>query len=143
MLYGSIVGFLAGNLDYSDFISNFVSKINCNISVLYGYGEIDAYKGLLYVLELDKTGIISTENPHSARISLKGNSLFVHLERPAPFPAQLSVYSLTGQKVHEARLAAGESTCSVPLPALASGVYAVQLNTGCPDTTGSSLIRIR
>ena len=40
MLPGSIVGFLAGNLDYSDFISNFVSKINCNISVLCGYGEI-------------------------------------------------------------------------------------------------------
>ena len=40
MLPGSIVGFLAGNLDYSDFISNFVSKKNCNISVLYGYGEI-------------------------------------------------------------------------------------------------------
>lgn len=110
---------------------------------LYGYGEIDAYKGLLYVLELDKTGIISTEIPHSAHISLKGSSIFVRLEQPAPFPAQLSVYSLTGQKVHEARLAAGESTYTVPLPALASGVYAVQLNTGCPDTTGSSLIRIR
>ena len=40
MLSGSIVRFLTGNLDYSDFISNSVSKKNCNISVLCEYGEI-------------------------------------------------------------------------------------------------------
>lgn len=110
---------------------------------VYGYGEIDAYKGLLYVLELDKTGIISTRNPHSAQISQRGNSIFVRLEQPTLSPAWMSVYSMTGQKVHESCLATGQSTYTVPLPPLASGVYAVQLNTGCPDTTGSSLIRIK
>ena len=110
---------------------------------VYGYGEIDAYKGLLYLLELDKTGIISTKNPHSAHISLRGNNVLVQMEQPATSAAGLSVYNLAGQKVFEVELAAAQTTYTVPLPPLASGVYAVQLNTGQANTTGSSLIRIK
>lgn len=109
----------------------------------YGHGEIDAYKGLLYVLDLKETGIIDTHQPRQANMSLKGNNLCLHFEHPTTSSTRLHVYHLSGQKVHEAILPIGQSTYTVPLPALGSGIYAIQIDTNDPNTTGSSLIRIR
>lgn len=109
----------------------------------YGYGEIDAYKGLLYVLDLKETGIIDTHQPQQARIGLKGSNLCVQFEQPTTNTTRLHLYDLSGRKVLEKLLPSGQDTYTVPLPALGSGVYAVQIDTNNPNTTGSSLIRIR
>ena len=109
----------------------------------YGYGEIDAYKGLLHVLDLKETGIIDTHQPRQARIGLKGNDLYVQFEHPTTTVTRLHVYHLSGRKVHEDLLPAGQSTYTISLPAFESGVYAVQIDTNDANTTGSSLIRIR
>ena len=109
----------------------------------YGYGEIDAYKGLLYVLNLKETGIIDTHQPQQARIGLKGGNLCVQFEQPTTSTTRLHLYDLSGRKILERILPSGGSSYTVPLPALGSGVYAVQIDTNAPNTTGSSLIRIR
>ncbi len=110
---------------------------------LYGYGEIDAYKGLLHVLELENTGIIDHHLPQQTLLSMKGNTLYVQLEEPMATSADIFFYSLNGQQVHREELPPGQKRYMIPLPTLKSGVYAVQLNTGRAETTGSSLIRIK
>lgn len=109
----------------------------------YGYGEIDAYKGLLYVLDLKETSIIDHHQPRQARIGLKGTNLCVQFEHPTTTATNIHVYHLSGRKVHEIILSPGQNEYMTPLPVLESGIYAVQVNTNNPDTTGSSLIRIR
>ena len=109
---------------------------------LYGNGEIDAYKGLLYVLDLKQTGI-DTHQPQKAYTGFNGKDLYVQFEHPTTANTRLHLYNLTGRKVYEDILSAGQSAYTVHLPALESGIYAVQIDTNNSNTTGSSLIRIK
>lgn len=106
----------------------------------YGYGEIDAYKGLCYILGIDKIDGVSMHQPQQATFRLKDGVLTVACGEAAlaatGVELEWCVYSTDG------RLLLKEKGASVNLSALPKGVYAVQLNTGNRITTGSTLIRL-
>ena len=93
----------------------------------FGYGKINAYKGLLYVLGT-QTSIPELPKKHIGA-TLDGNTLRIEGYENVP----VTLYNLSGQKVFSAQVINGE----VQLPALSSGVYAVKIGT-----QGSTLIRL-
>ena len=103
---------------------------------VYGYGQIDAYRGLLHVLQLPQAiPSISQQQPFNARFGLEGRLLRVICDEDL-HGACLTVFALNGSKAAETR------GSSIDLSALPTGVYAVQLTTNSPSTTGSTLIRL-
>ena len=54
----------------------------------------------------------------------------------------VSVYSADGRKLLARRLAGGSRVYELDLSCCLAGVYAVQVNGGSKDTTGSSLVRL-
>ena len=117
----------------------------------YGHGQIDVYKGLLYVLNLE-TAIheLSDHQPQQATFRLEGRRLYIDgsvqdvaitSQQPQRQQQQrqpeVTVFSLDGKPLLRQRV-----TRYIDLTALPAGVYAVQLNTGKKETTGSTLIRL-
>lgn len=94
----------------------------------YGAGKIDAYKGLNYVLGLDKTAIGELPTKHIGA-KLDGRTLIINGNPDV----QVSIYNLSGQKVFDAQVVSG----TVELPQLPAGVYAVKIGS-----EGSTLIRL-
>ncbi len=101
----------------------------------YGYGEIDAYRGLLHLLGIDGIKDISHHQPRQADIRLQGRTLHIS----GATCGTLSVYDLRGRLLQHEMLT--ENT-AIDLSALPSGVYAVQTTTDTPATTGSTLIKL-
>ena len=103
----------------------------------YGYGQIDVYKGLLYILNtLSVIPTLSDHQPINARFHLNGRMLTVDIDSSEAQVATIIIYDLNGIK-----RAATQGT-SINLSNLPAGVYAVQLITGNKTTTGSTLIRL-
>ena len=94
----------------------------------YGYGEVDAYAGLLDILGV--TTAIPTLSQKLVGVTLQGRTLRIE---GTTEPIAVNVYTLNGQKVFSAHTADG----IVNLPNLPAAVYAVQCGT-----LGSSLIRM-
>jgi hypothetical protein len=114
----------------------------------YGFGEIDAYRGLLYMLNLTAISDLSREQPAAVRFSITEKQLSMRFTAPVAEDSALSlrVYATDGKLVyaadgHQLRPTA-DGHVSISLGQLPSGVYAVQLNTGNRLTTGSTLIRL-
>lgn len=114
----------------------------------YGFGEIDAYRGLLYMLNLTAISDLSHEQPTAVRFSIAEKQLSMRFTAPVAEDSALSlrVYATDGKLVyaadgHQLRPTA-DGHVSISLGQLPSGVYAVQLNTGNRLTTGSTLIRL-
>lgn len=108
----------------------------------YGYGEIDAYAGLLYLLGLSGMNDISDLHT-SASVTLSGRQLTIGL--PAEYAEStvgIRLYNMSGRQVVSRQL---EQLCGVvhlTLPqSLPTGVYAVQLD-GPAAVKGSTLIRL-
>ena len=99
----------------------------------YGAGKINAYKGLLYVLDLyDPAGIntISTHQPDHVTFRLEGHKLYAEgAEEGTP----VSLYNLHGVLVGQTAVQGG----AIMLNGLSKGVYAVQLGK-----LGSTLVRL-
>lgn len=95
---------------------------------MYGYGEVDAYAGLLDILGVPTA--IPTLSQKLVGVTLQGRTL--HIEGVTE-PTTVNVYTLSGQKVFTTRTADG----IVTLPNLPAAVYAVQCGA-----LGSSLIRM-
>lgn len=108
----------------------------------YGYGQIDVYKGLLYILGLPNSiPELSQQQPAKARFSLQGRRLSVHFTAEVPdSPASLFIYSTDGRLVRSMLLGNDHTADLSTLPA---GLYAIQLNTNHQQTTGSTLIRLK
>ena len=107
---------------------------------LYGYGEIDVYRGLLEILGIDKIETVSSHHT-SARIVLDNGSLMVVLPEPLSVPLQLRLYNMSGSLVKATALESGQSLFTIPLAHIATGIYAVQLD-GHDTVRGSTLIRL-
>jgi len=97
----------------------------------YGYGEIDAYAGLLDILGLT-TSVpgLSMHQPQGVTFRLEGSTLYVD---GMDDDVSITVYNVNGKTVFSGRVENG----AITLPALDAGVYAVQFGTA-----GSTLIRI-
>ncbi len=111
---------------------------------IYGHGQIDVYKGLLYILDLPNSiPELSQQQPAQARFSLQDRRLSVRLTDAAPLshsPASLAIYTTDGRMVRSMLL---DSDMSADLSSLPAGLYAVQLTTSHRQTTGSTLIRLK
>ena len=109
----------------------------------YGYGQIDVYRGLLYVLGLDGIKGISVHQPSAVKISVPGKGIvrFDFNEAPSR-PFSVNVYSVSGAMVRKVKVSpSASSSYTIDLQNLANGVYAVQVNGGSAATSGSTLIR--
>lgn len=97
----------------------------------FGAGKINAYKGLLYVLDLS-TGIegLSLQQPENISFRVENGHL---IAEGAEDGTAMTFYSLSGTIVRQTTVQAG----SVSLDGLQKGVYAVQLGK-----LGSTLIRL-
>ena len=115
---------------------------------LYGYGEIDAYRGLLDILGIDRIdGVSTTHTP--ARITLNGRQLIVTFPDGTTVdgPLTLTIYDLDGRQLMRTTIL-DSSQPSTPaslsvthLESLPPGIYAVQLDSPAA-VSGSTLIRL-
>ena len=105
----------------------------------YGYGEIDVYGGLLYLLEADRIEGVSTHQT-KARINVRNGHLTVELGQPAHHTT-LRLFSLSGRQIMSTPLPDDQSIHTIPLPRLSQGVYVVQID-GPAEVFGSTLIRL-
>ena len=106
---------------------------------LYGYGEIDAYKGLLDILGIDGIKELSHHQPHGVKVSTKDGLLHLQFAQKPTEPISLSIYATSGALLHQQQLTPNTQEITLLLPVKTPGIYAVQL-TG-KDITGSQLIR--
>ena len=107
----------------------------------WGYGEIDAYRGLLHLLKLDSVRDISL-SPSAARMGMSPEGLLtISLPSAASRPFTVCVYSVGGQLLHQTTLAAGNDSYTLALQHLNKGVYAIQINSCEKQLRGSTLVR--
>ncbi len=110
---------------------------------IYGYGQIDIYRGLLSVLQLDGIKDISPSQAKNVHISaVGGHSLVVTFDSPLSRKAEIKIFSLSGQLIKTTSLPAAATSVTIPLQQSASRVVVVQVNGDSPLTTGSTLLRI-
>ncbi len=107
----------------------------------YGYGEIDVYAGLLYLLGADRIEGVSTSQS-KARVAYSEGRLSVLFDAPLSLPTDVAIYSLAGKKICTATLPANQTAYSLPVPSLPSAVYVVQLS-GSSAVAGSVLVAVK
>lgn len=104
----------------------------------YGYGQIDAYQGLLEVLELPvRIPELSRNQPQGVQFRLVDHILYAVFEEGHPGRMDFRIYSVNGRM-----MLAQSGKDRIDLNALPTGVYVVQLITDNKNTTGSTLIRL-
>ena len=109
---------------------------------LYGYGEINAYAGLLYILGIDGITGISHSTPRNVAISpLSGGRLKLAFASQPSQSLTATVYSLSGNIIDSQSFMPTADSHVLQLPASASGVVVVQIS-GESQYQGSQLIRI-
>ncbi|MDD7317618.1 MAG: S8 family serine peptidase [Prevotella sp.] len=110
---------------------------------LYGYGEIDAYRGLLRILGINGIEGISEEQPSGVAFRLDGASM-LHMDfaSKTAATAALYIYNVSGSKLYEGRIEAGRESAEVSMASFPAGVYAVQLTSSDPAVCGSTLVRV-
>ena len=100
-------------------------------NVYYGWGEIDAYAGLLDILQLTGIKEISQHQPAGLKFRLEGHTLHIY---GIDSSETVTIFDLNGRPVLRAETS---SDGIIPLPELPAGVYAVQVSH-----RGSTLIRL-
>lgn len=123
--------------DVLDVLANTCSHPDSTLSYpnnLYGYGQIEVYAGLLYVLGL--TGVEDISVSRASRFVVRPSDTGVTLtsETPATSAFRVNVYTVAGQRVASVRLPAGQTSYEVHFPG--QGVFAVQV-----EGDGSELVR--
>lgn len=108
----------------------------------YGYGEIDAYAGLLDILNLTGIKAISRQQPQTVQVGVKDGQLVLHFAEVPRSAVTVSVYSTAGACCYNRVLTSVQQEMMLPLPVLANGIYAVQLTAKEQGITGSQLVRL-
>ena len=102
---------------------------------VYGYGEIDAFGGLLYLLGIDGIADVSHQQPQRIIYRQQGKQLYVGQDEKGT----ISIYDLKG---HLHRRIDIKPETYIDLSTLPDGIYVVQTTTDNSATTGSALIRL-
>lgn len=105
----------------------------------YGYGQIDAYRGLLYLLGADKIKGISVSQS-KASVKYSDGCLVVDFGDVCSVASTLSIYNLSGKCLSTTTLPAGQSVYQLQIPSLPSATYVLQFNQ--IDGPGSSALII-
>lgn len=104
---------------------------------VYGHGEIDAYKGLLMVLQLSGIKGLSDSHPREASLRVTSSGAEITFDSPVASPLLLTAYDLKGQQQLRLTIPAGTSVYTFSSGSLPRGVYALQLGR-----LGSWLVRL-
>ena len=109
---------------------------------LYGYGEIDAYAGLLHVLGLSDVMGLSLYQPSSLTFSLSDDGkLKLTSEETNNRTVNVSIYTTAGSLIKSFRKTLTSGTTYIDLSQLPRGIYAIQVKGSDARDTGSTLIR--
>lgn len=111
---------------------------------IYGHGLIDAYAGMLQVLNIPSAiPGISTHQPRALRIMpAEGHAVSLTFDTPPVHPFSVSVYTLSGQRLaSECVQPDGSTRYLVALPSQSHGICVVQVNSREQGVTGSGLVR--
>ena len=111
---------------------------------IYGYGEIDVYKGLLDVLGLTAIKDISLHQTAAIQVqpAFGGIRLVFDKAPSVPYTLTVKVYALSGHCIYSGDLLINSNEAFVRLPALPAGVFAVQLGTTGQKIRQSTLVRL-
>ncbi len=107
---------------------------------LYGYGEIDVYRGLLYILGIDQIQGLSTTPLRHAQITTDGRQVLIAFDQATQKAFTVSLYTTQGQLLQRQSLSPGERIYRLPLPSQAHGLLAVQVDG---VQRGSALIQVK
>ncbi len=107
----------------------------------YGYGEINAYRGLLDILGLTAIQSLSVEQTN-AQVTVSGRQLLLKFTETLHSSVTVRLYSLSGELCGERVLAPGQQEYKMPLTIATSGIYAIQLTGRDAGVTGSQLVRL-
>ncbi|MGN1263538.1 MAG: S8 family serine peptidase [Prevotella sp.] len=108
---------------------------------LWGYGEIDIYRGLLDILGIDKIDGVDAEMPLSAHVLPCSKGLRILFDEPRGQAFTVRVYSTGGAIVAQKTMKAESKEITVDMALHAGNIYAVQLSSADGSISGSSLIR--
>lgn len=104
---------------------------------MYGYGEINAYRGLLYILGIDGIEGLSSEHISKASVRPDGNgNITVTLDGENTKPLNCRLYTTGGALAKSITLPPYSTTHTIPADGL-KGIIAVQI-----DGMGSTLVRV-
>ena len=109
---------------------------------LYGYGEIDAYAGLLHILGISRIEGVSSSQPRGVAFAMRNGSLSLHFDGEVKAPVAVRVFTTTGAMVKQQRAIPEGGRLVVSMGSLPKGVYAVQVDGPNAATTGSTLVRV-
>ncbi len=106
----------------------------------YGYGEIDAYRGLLDILGFSSIPSVSQHQLQGVSITTDANRrLHLRFAYCPDRPVRISIYGTNGTLCHQETVMADQPEIVMPLPMMASGIYVIQLS-GDSSLTGSQLV---
>ena len=107
---------------------------------LYGYGEIDAYRGLLDVLGLTAIEGLSLHQPHGVTIKPVAGGLQLSFDAPLSSEVSIKIYNMSGVCVFSTHVSSDSRELLVPLTSLHPGIHAVQVTSADHLIQGSQLI---
>ena len=103
----------------------------------YGYGEIDAYKGLLYILNI--LGVEGLSSQHLSNATVRPNNdgtISIKLDGEPQHNIRCKAFTTDGKLVHTTLLPSHSTEHRLSLPGI-HGIVAIQL-----DGMGSTLVRL-
>lgn len=110
---------------------------------LYGYGEIDAYKGLLDVLDLTGIEGISQQEAVGVEIWPEADGLLrLQFSQTPAEPVTMKVYNLSGICIYQERLTVSGADAFVRLPIGTAGIHVVQIDCADREMRGSKLVKL-
>lgn len=107
---------------------------------LYGYGEIDAYRGLQDILRVNSIDGVSPY-PTKAHVTIHDGVLEVSIPSVSIVPTTVSVYTLSGRSLVRHRIPADCTSCHLPLPTLRQGDICIVQIDGDASFSGSMIVR--
>lgn len=108
----------------------------------YGYGEIDAYRGLLDILGASNIEGLSSHQPEGVRFQPVTGGLRLIFNQQPTVPITVRIFSLTGTLLYQETLTPCSQEITLPIPQIPAGVYAVQLNSSKHSFSGSGIVRL-
>lgn len=106
---------------------------------LYGYGQINAYAGLLDILGISSVREISHTVAEGVAVSpLDGGRIRIDFAEPLAEPVTVSAYSLSGASMHSETIGSGVQSVVITVAAAGKNIVALQIGD-----RGSQLVRMR
>ncbi|MDO4195176.1 MAG: peptidase, partial [Prevotellaceae bacterium] len=108
----------------------------------YGYGQIDVYRGLLYILGIDGIEEISHHQPQNVSFRVQNRSLEIDFGTSLDKDTNVRIYTTSGQMIHCETISKDCAKAVISIAQNGRGVLAVQVDGDTKQSSGSTLIRV-